>query len=85
MLYEIFRKYDKIVTVEDGCLQGGFGSAVLEFMADHNYHAQVRRLGIPDKYFEHGSQLQLQHEAGFAPQDIEKAVRELMDQHVYVR
>ena len=85
MLHEIMQKYDKIVTVEDGCLQGGFGSAVLEFMADHDYTAKVRRLGIPDKYFEHGSQLQLQHEAGFAPEDIENAVRELMNQHVYVR
>jgi 1-deoxy-D-xylulose-5-phosphate synthase len=85
MLHEILRKYDKIVTVEDGCLQGGFGSAVLEFMADHDYTARVRRLGIPDKYFEHGSQMQLHHEAGFAPQDIEKAVREMMNQHVYVR
>ncbi|MFC5269152.1 1-deoxy-D-xylulose-5-phosphate synthase [Adhaeribacter terreus] len=85
ILHEIMRRYDKIITVEDGCLQGGFGSAVLEFLADNNYTAKVRRLGIPDKYFEHGSQLQLQHEAGFAPQDIEKAVREMMAQHVLVR
>jgi 1-deoxy-D-xylulose-5-phosphate synthase len=85
MLHEIFQKYDKVLTIEDGCLQGGFGSAVLEFMADNNYQAQVKRLGIPDKYLEHGSQMQLHHEAGFAPQDIERIVREMILQPVTVR
>ncbi|TPE44905.1 1-deoxy-D-xylulose-5-phosphate synthase [Pontibacter mangrovi] len=77
LLHHIFTKYDKVVTVEDGCLQGGFGSAVLEFMVDNGYTCQVKRLGIPDKIFEHGTQLELQHEAGFAPIDIENTVREL--------
>ena len=44
LLHQIFKKHNKVLTVEDGCVQGGFGSAVLEFMADHNYHAQVKRL-----------------------------------------
>src|SRR5690606_38939192 len=48
LLHEVFSQFRKIVTVEDGCVQGGFGSAIVEFMADHNYHAEVRRLGIPD-------------------------------------
>ena len=48
LLQSIFRKFDKIITVEDGCLQGGFGSAILEFMGDHNLIANVVRLGIPD-------------------------------------
>ncbi|MGV3642411.1 MAG: transketolase C-terminal domain-containing protein, partial [Adhaeribacter sp.] len=84
LLHDIFSKYDKIITVEDGCLPGGFGSAILEFMADHQYQAQVRRLGIPDAIIEHGSQLQLQRECGFDPAGIEKAVREMILQPVQV-
>jgi len=65
MLHEIFSKFDQIITVEDGCLMGGFGSAVIEFMGDHGYAAQVKRLGVEDKVFEHGSQPELYEEAGF--------------------
>jgi 1-deoxy-D-xylulose-5-phosphate synthase len=75
MLHMIFRKFDKIITVEDGCLQGGFGSAVLEFMADHNYRSQVTRLGIPDKIVEHGEQKELHKECGYDSAAIIKAVR----------
>ena len=80
LLHEIMGKYDKIITLEDGCLPGGFGSAVLEFMADHGYRNAVKRLGIPDKIFEHGSQLELHREAGFDPEGIVKVVRELVGQ-----
>ncbi len=59
MLHEVFSRYKHIITVEDGCLQGGIGSAILEFMADHQYHAQVKRLGIPDDFIEHGEQSEL--------------------------
>lgn len=65
MLHEVFGKFDKVITVEDGCIQGGFGSAVLEFMADHGYQARVVRLGIPDQFIEHGSQNQLYKECGY--------------------
>lgn len=65
LLHEVFRKFDKIITVEDGCIQGGMGSAVLEFMADHGYHAKVVRLGIPDEFVEHGEQSQLWNECGY--------------------
>ncbi|MFD2512951.1 1-deoxy-D-xylulose-5-phosphate synthase [Pontibacter locisalis] len=78
LLHHIFTRYDKVITVEDGCLQGGFGSAILEFMVDNGYTSQVKRLGIPDKIFEHGSQLELHREAGFAPEDIERTVREMI-------
>lgn len=78
LLHEVFSKYSKIITVEDGCIEGGFGSAVLEFMADHNYSADLKRLGIPDAVIEHGEQIELQHEAGFDPENIEKAVREML-------
>jgi 1-deoxy-D-xylulose-5-phosphate synthase len=77
MLHDVFKKFKKIITVEDGCLMGGFGSAVLEFMADNNYSAQVVRLGIPDRVVEHGEQLELHKECGFDPQGIASAVRNL--------
>lgn len=79
MLHEIFQKFKRIVTVEDGCLQGGFGSAILEFMADHNYGADVKRLGIPDRVIEHGEQIELHSECGFDPEGIEKAAIELLE------
>jgi len=56
LLHQVFKKFNKIITVEDGSLQGGIGSAILEFMADHGYHSQVVRLGIPDKIIEHAEQ-----------------------------
>lgn len=79
LLHEIFSKYKKIITVEDGCIQGGFGSAILEFMADHHYSTEVRRLGIPDKIIEHGEQLELHHESGFDVEGIERAVLALLE------
>jgi len=77
MLLAVARRYRAIVTVEDGCLQGGFGSAVLEFLADHGQHLPVRRLGIPDRVVEHGTQDQLYKECGFDAEGIARAVREL--------
>ncbi len=79
MLHEIFSKYRKIITVEDGCLPGGFGSAVLEFMTDHGYQAEVRRLGIPDLVVEHGEQIELHDETGFGPTAIQKAVMTMLE------
>lgn len=73
MLHEIFKKFDRVVTVEDGCLQGGFGSAIVEFMADHGYSNKIKRLGIPDKVIEHGTQLELQKQCGFDPEGIMQA------------
>jgi len=78
LLHQIFSRFDKVLTVEDGCLMGGFGSAVLEFMANHGYMARVKRLGIPDAVVEHGEQMQLHAECGFDPQGIASAVRELI-------
>jgi 1-deoxy-D-xylulose-5-phosphate synthase len=79
MLHDIFARFKKIVTVEDGCILGGFGSAVLEFMADHNYKAEVRRLGIPDRIVEHGEQVELHHECGFDVKGIQAAVAQLLE------
>jgi len=79
LLHEIFGKFKKIITVEDGCVMGGFGSAVIEWMSDHGYQAQVRRLGIPDEVIEHGEQIELHRECGFDPEGIAEAVRNLAE------
>lgn len=78
LLHEVFSKFDKVVTVEDNAIQGGVGSAVLEYMADHGYKAEVKRLGITDRIYEHGSQDQLYAEAGFDENGIKNACKELV-------
>ncbi|QHS54582.1 1-deoxy-D-xylulose-5-phosphate synthase [Mucilaginibacter sp. 14171R-50] len=75
LLHEVFKKFNHIVTVEDGCLEGGMGTAVLEFMADNNYKAQVTRLGIPDKVIEHGEQPELWAECGYDAAGIAAQVK----------
>ncbi len=65
ILHEVMGKFKNVITVEDGCLQGGMGSAVLEFMGDNGYSVNIKRLGIPDKYIEHGTQDELYVECGF--------------------
>lgn len=80
LLHEVFSKFKKVITVEDGCLMGGFGSAVLEWMMDHGYQAQVKRLGIPDDIIEHGEQIELHRECGFDPEGIAAAVKSLAEQ-----
>jgi len=65
LLREVFTKHKYVITVEDGCVIGGMGTAVIEFMVDNNYSAQVKRLGIPDKYIEHGEQKELHLECGY--------------------
>jgi 1-deoxy-D-xylulose-5-phosphate synthase len=79
LLHEIFSKHSKIITLEDGCIEGGFGSAILEFMADNNYSAEFLRLGIPDRVVEHGEQPQLWSECGYDHIAIEEAVRKLLN------
>lgn len=78
LLHEVFNKFDKIITVEDGCLMGGMGSAVLEFMADNNYSATIKRLGIPDEFIHHGTQAELIHDCGYDAEGIEKAILALI-------
>lgn len=75
LLHKVFKKFNKVITIEDGCIIGGFGSAIIEFMADHNYQATVKRLGIPDMIIEHGEQLELHSECGYDPLSIAKAIK----------
>jgi 1-deoxy-D-xylulose-5-phosphate synthase len=79
LLHEVFTRFDKLITVEDGCIMGGMGSAILEFMADHGYQARVTRLGIPDKYIDHGTQEELQGLCGFDKDGIVRKVRQLLN------
>jgi 1-deoxy-D-xylulose-5-phosphate synthase len=78
LLHRIFDKFTKILTVEDGCILGGFGSAILEFMVDHGYSSSVQRLGIPDQIIEHGQQIELHKECSFDPEAIAKAAKQMM-------
>ncbi|MDC1243983.1 1-deoxy-D-xylulose-5-phosphate synthase [Crocinitomicaceae bacterium] len=70
MLHEVFTKFDRIITIEDGCVMGGFGSAVVEFMTDQKYQAEVIRLGIPDQYIHHGTQKELWSDCGYDTKGI---------------
>ena len=84
MLHEVFSKFDKIITVEDGTIVGGFGSAVLEFMNEHNYKAEIKMLGIPDRLVEHGTPKELQHECGYDAASIADTVREMKKEMIIV-
>lgn len=84
MLHEVFNKYGKIITIEDGTVVGGFGSAVLEFMNEHGYKADVKILGIPDRLVEHGSPKQLYEEIGIDANGIAITLRTMADVKVSV-
>jgi len=84
MLHEVFSKFNKVITVEDAALPGGFGSAILEFMAMNGYHAEVRMLGIPDRIVEHGKPEELHRECGYDAAAIAAKVREMLKSKITV-
>jgi 1-deoxy-D-xylulose-5-phosphate synthase len=77
LLHEICQRYSKLITVEDGTVKGGFGSAVLEFMAANGYKNDLRILGIPDRLVEHGTPAELHRECGYDAAAIVNTVREM--------
>ena len=79
LLHEVFGKFNKIITVEDGTVVGGFGSAVLEFMNANNYKAEIKMLGIPDKIIEHGTLKELHHECNYDANAIADEARVLIE------
>lgn len=81
-LHNIFRNFGKIITVEDGALAGGFGSAVIEFMCEHGYQSKVKRLGVPDKFIEQGSQYDLYKVCGFDAEGIYKSAKAMVTPRV---
>jgi 1-deoxy-D-xylulose-5-phosphate synthase len=82
LLHHICQKYPYLITVEDGCIQGGFGSAVLEFMADHGYTNRIIRLGIPDKVVHQGTQAELYAECGYDTEAMIRTAMQLIGQKV---
>jgi 1-deoxy-D-xylulose-5-phosphate synthase len=78
MLHHIFSRFSRIITVEDGAVMGGMGSAVLEFMADHGYSATVKRLGVPDLFIEQGTVAELHHACGFDTTGIVECTRKML-------
>jgi 1-deoxy-D-xylulose-5-phosphate synthase len=82
LLHHICARYQKILTVEDGTIKGGFGSAILEFMAQHGYKQDLRMLGIPDALVEHGTPAELHRECGYDTSAIVQAVRSMMSVQV---
>lgn len=78
LLHYICKKYSTIVTVEDGTKKGGFGSAVLEFLAENKYSNQVEVIGIPDTFIEHGTVAELQNYAGIDAKNIEEKLTNLL-------
>src|SRR5215207_4580533 len=84
LLHEALQSYQKIISVEDGTVLGGFGSAIAEFMAAHNYKNDLKILGIPDKVVEHGTPKDLYRECGYDAQAIADAVREMMNEKVEI-
>ncbi len=82
MLHDVFSRFKKVITVEDGCVMGGFGTAIAEFMLDHHYSASITRMGIPDRFIEHGEQKELTAECHFDSDSIKNAVRQMVGEGI---
>ncbi len=78
VLHEVGKMFTQVVTVEDGTIVGGMGSAVAEFFTANGYKAQLTRLGVPDRFVEHGTIAELQAECGFDAEGIYQAVKEVI-------
>ena len=78
ILHEVGKKFEKVITIEDGVIQGGFGSAVLEFFADNGYRVQTKRLGIPDTFVEHGTPDELYSMLGLDTEGIANSIRAII-------
>ncbi|MGQ1947433.1 1-deoxy-D-xylulose-5-phosphate synthase [Geofilum sp. OHC36d9] len=77
VLHHIFKHFNQIITIEDGTIIGGLGTAILEFMSDNGYQAHVKRMGVPDRFVDHGSQTELFREIGLDMENIRQAIREM--------
>lgn len=82
LLHTVFSKFKKIITIEDGTIVGGMGTAILEFMAEHGYTAEVKILGMPDAIVEHGEQTELYTECGYDVPAIIKTAQQLAGKKV---
>lgn len=75
ILHRVFKEFKTIITIEDGTIVGGFGSAVIEFMNEHNYSSFVKRMGVPDNFIDQGTPAELYHECNFDTEGIIKTVK----------
>jgi 1-deoxy-D-xylulose-5-phosphate synthase len=82
-LHTIFKSFRQIITIEDGTIVGGFGSAVLEFMNENGYQSNVKRLGVPDHFIEQGTQQELYSECGFDADSIYMIVKATVKPKVF--
>jgi 1-deoxy-D-xylulose-5-phosphate synthase len=82
ILHEVGKKYKLIITIEDGAIMGGFGSAVLEFMSENGYLVKINRLGVPDQFIDHGTPQELHRECGFDVEGIIKTVKSMIQPNI---
>jgi 1-deoxy-D-xylulose-5-phosphate synthase len=82
-LHEIFKSFSQIITIEDGTIVGGFGSAVLEFMNENGYQSSVKRMGVPDRFVEQGTQQELYNECGFDTDSIYRIVKAMVKPKIF--
>jgi 1-deoxy-D-xylulose-5-phosphate synthase len=82
-LHSVFKKHSNVITIEDGTVVGGLGSGVMEFMCENSYKANVKRLGVPDKFIDHGSREELYKACGFDTDSICLAVRTMVNPRVF--
>lgn len=80
ILDSVFARFRKIITLEDGVVMGGFGTAIMEYANLKNYEADIKMLGIPDRFIEHGTIDELHHECGIDEEGIERTIKELIKQ-----
>lgn len=85
LMHAICARYTKLITVEDGTIVGGFGSAIAEFLTQHNYNHELKMLGMPDRYIEHGEQPELYHECGYDVDSIQKNIRAFVSESAYAK
>jgi len=81
-LHNIFKRFENIITIEDGVISGGFGSAVIEFMCDNGYRSNIKRLGVPDNFVDQGTQMELYKECGFDAESIYKVIKSMVTSRV---
>ncbi len=82
LLNQVFSKFKRVITIEEGALHGGFGSAVVEFMNDNGYSSIVKRMGIPDRFIEHGTQTELNRECGLDIESMRQNARDIINSHM---
>jgi 1-deoxy-D-xylulose-5-phosphate synthase len=79
ILNEVAEKFTKIITIEDGVINGGFGSAIIEYMCDNQHKVNVKRLGISDTFVEHGSPEELYNMLGLNAEGIAASIKKFID------